>query len=200
MSRCPGERSASAQNPHTGRLECPLVWPGIRSRAEIVHPRVRHRLLVGAGIVSLVAGCGADAGPEPDDPAKPARTHTPAQFTESIAWLGPRYGDLRFHSVDRSLRPLVVVNYGDPRPPDPGSGDWWHFSLTVTTAPRRQETRRRLQRSLGAGAPVALGTRYGCRQPRGPARIAVLTATKRFEITGDDCRDLLRASRYLRVA
>lgn len=167
---------------------------------EIVHPRVKHRLLVGAGIASLVAGCGAELASESEDPPKPARTKTPVQFAESIAWLGPRYGKLRFHSVDRSRRPLVVVNYGDPRPPDPGSGDWWHFSLSVTTAPRRQETRRRLERSLGAGVPVSLGRRYGCREPHGPARIAVLTATKRLEITGSDCRELLRASRKLRLA
>jgi hypothetical protein len=151
-------------------------------------------------MAGLVAGCGADLGSQSEDPSRPARTPTPAQFAESIAWLGPRYGKLRFHSVDRSRRPLVVVNYGDPRPPDPGSGERWHFSLTVTTAPRRQQTRRRLQRSLAAGVPVALGTRYGCRQPHGPARIAVLTATKRVEITGSDCRDLLRASRSLRLA
>jgi hypothetical protein len=167
---------------------------------EIVHRRVKQRLLVGAGIASLVAGCGADLGSESADPPKPARTQTPVQFPGSIAWLGPRLGKLRFHSVDRSRRPLVVVNYGDPRPPDPGSGDWWHFALTVTTAPRRQETRRRLQRSLGAGVPVRLGTQYGCRQAHGPARIAVLTASNRVEITGSDCRDLLRASRNLRLA
>ncbi len=145
------------------------------------------------------------------NPIRPLSEHAADQSQSSagsgnegvraLLWkLGPRYGKLRFHSVDRSRRPLVVVNYGDPRPPDPGSGDWWHFSLTVTTAPRRQETRRRLQRSLGAGVPVALGTRYGCRKPHGPVRIAVLTAAKRLEITASDCRDLLRASRKLRLA
>jgi hypothetical protein len=101
--------------------------------------------------------------------------------------------------VDRRHPPLVVVNYGDPRPPDPGSGDAWHFSLTVTTAPRRQDTRHRLQRTLGTGMPVKLGTRYGCRQRRGPTRIAVLTATKRLELAGSECGDLLRASRELQL-
>jgi hypothetical protein len=168
--------------------------------SSIVHPRVKRRLLVAGCVASLVAGCGTDLGSGSEDPPKPARTKTPAQLAENIAWLGSRYGEMRFHSVDRSRRPVVVVNYGDPRPPDPGSGDWWHFSLTVTTAPRRPETRRRLQRSLGAGVAVRLGTRYGCRELRGPARIALLTVTKRLEITGIACRELLRASRQLRLS
>lgn len=139
------------------------------------------------------------------DPPKPARTSPPAHFDEKIAWLGQRYassryGNLRFHSVDRHRRPMVFVNYGEQTPPDPGRGDVWHFAMTVTTAPRRPQTRRRLQRSLGPGVPVKLGTRYGCRRSGGPRRIAVLTATLRFEIGGSDCRDLLRASHQLQLA
>ena len=166
----------------------------------IVHSRVTHRLLVAAGVASVLAGCGAELGSEAEAPRKPTRTQTPVHFADSTAWLGPLYGKLRFHSVRRSRRPLVVVNYGDPRPHDPGSGDGWRFSLTVTTAPRRGETRRRLQRVLGAGVPAPLGTRYGCRHAHAPARIAVLTATKRLEITGRDCRHLIRASRHLQLA
>ncbi len=150
-------------------------------------------------LVLAVAACG-DSDPIFDDPQKPARTRPPAHDAQKIAWLGRRHGDLRFHSVDRHVRPLVRVNYGEPTPPDPGSGDTWHFALTVTTAPRRPQTRRRLQRSLGAGVPANLGIRYGCRHSTGPMRIAILTATRRYEIAGGECSALLRASRELRLA
>jgi hypothetical protein len=160
--------------------------------------RATQRLLIGASAASVVAGIAA-CGAELEDPPEPARTQTPARSAGKVAWLGPRFGELRFHSVARGPRRVVVVNYGDPRPPDPGSGDWWHFPLTVSTAPRRPQTRGRLQRSLGAGKAARLGTRYGCRRADGPARVAVLTATRRLEITGVECPDLLRASRRLRL-
>lgn len=147
----------------------------------------------------MLSACG-DSDLAFDDPPRPARTGPPAHDQQKLAWLGPRHGDLRFHSVDRSTRHRVVVNYGEPTPPDPGSGDTWHFALTVATAPRGRQTRRRLQRSLGAGVPSHLGIRYGCRHSSPPLRVVVLTADRRYEITGRNCSDLLRAGRALRPA
>jgi len=155
-------------------------------------------LLRAAAAVAIAIGVGGCESVTDADPPEPARTPPPSQSDGNIAWLGARYGDLGFHSVDQHLRPAVFVNYGDPTPPDPGSGDVWHFPLQVMTAPRRAETRRRLQRSLGAGIMTKLGISYGCRHPQRPRRVAVLTATQRIEITGRDCPDLLRASRHLR--
>ena len=94
-------------------------------------------------------------------------------------------------------RGALPIRLGERAPPDPGSGDVWHFALTVSTAPRRRTTKRRLQRTLGTGVPVPLGTRYGCRYADAPRRVAVLTATVRIEITGLDCSQLLAASREL---
>lgn len=156
-------------------------------------------LLRAAAAVVVAIGVGACDSVTDDDPPKPVRTPPPSPSDGNIAWLGARYGDLRFHSVDKHLRPALFVNYGDPTPPDPGSGDVWHFPLQVMTAPRRAETRRRLQRSLGSGVVTKLGVRYGCRRSQGPQRVGVLTATQRIEITGRGCPDLLRASRHLKL-
>ena len=156
-------------------------------------------MLRAATAVVVAIGVSACDSVTDDGPPKPGRTSPPSASDGNIAWLGARYGELRFHSVDEHLRPALLVNYGDPTPPDPGSGDVWHFPLQVMTAPRRAETRQRLQRSLGAGGLTKLGTRYGCRRPHGPRRVAVLTETRRIEISGRDCPDLLRASRHLRL-
>jgi hypothetical protein len=158
-----------------------------------------------AAAVALVAsfglsGCGDELALDLDDPPRPQRTQPPTQLEAKIAWLGTEFGELSFHSVDRHLPPLSIVRYGEPTPPDPGSGDVWHFALTVSTAPRRRTTKGRLQRSLGTGVPVQLGTRYGCRHADDPRRVAVLTAAVRIEITGLDCSQLLAASRKLTIA
>ena len=158
------------------------------------------RAATAVAIAISVGGCQSVTGADPPEPARtPPRTPPPSQSDGNIAWLGVRYGDLGFHSVDKDLRPVVVVNYGDPTLPDRGSGDVWHFPLQVLAAPRRAETRRRLQRFLGAGVVTKLGISYGCRHPQDLDALPVLTATHRIEITGRDCPDLLRASRQLRL-
>lgn len=158
------------------------------------------RAVAVAFVVALgFSACGDELALEFDHPPKPQRTQPPTHIEEKVGWLGERYGDLRFHSVDQRRRPSIVVRYGDPSPPDPGSGDDWHFPLTVSTTPRRQTTKRRLQRSLGTGVPVQLGTTYGCRRADAPRRVAVLTATMRIEISGGDCSQLLGASRELSI-
>lgn len=161
---------------------------------------VSRRVLLRAAVASLVAiGVGACDSVSDDGPPKRARTPPPSQGDGNIAWVGARYGDLRFCSVDEHPRSALFVNYGEPTPPDPGSGDVWHFPLQVMTAPRRADTGRRLQRSLGTGVVTKRGIRFGCRRSQGPQRVAVLTATQRIEITGSDCPGLLRASRQLRL-
>jgi len=75
-------------------------------------------------VASVVIGglgfsaCGGEPGLGAEDPPRPERTKPPTQFAQRIAWLGSLYADRSFHSVDRRHRPLVVVNYGEPRPPD----------------------------------------------------------------------------------
>lgn len=132
-----------------------------------------------------------DAGPEPK------RTPPPSNRGTRVAWLGPQYSGLRFHSV--SYGRLARVNYGKPTARDPCSGSGYSFDISVLTAPRRPETRRRLQRSLGAGVPAAVGARYGCRRSDNP-RIALLGATVRIEVTGATCEESIAASRELRLA
>jgi len=161
--------------------------------------RASHALLATTAAIVLVLGvsaCAGDIDSAFEDPPRPARTGPPARTGE--AWLGPRHGGLRFYGVQRDRR-QVLVNYGEPTPPDPGSGDWWHFPLTVSTAPRRPQTRGRLQRSLGEGVAVRLGTRFGCRAAARPRRIAVLTRTVRIEVNGLSCAGLRRAARALRL-
>lgn len=176
-----------------------------RGRRVISCDRGRVGGTLSAAAVGLIAtfglaACGDQLALDLNDPPRPQRTQPPTQLEAKIAWLGPRFGQLRFHSVDRHPPPLIFVRYGEPTPPDPGSGDVWHFALTVSTAPRRQTTARRLRRTLGTGVPVQLGTRYGCRHADAPRRVAVLTATVRIEITRLDCSQLLAASRKLTIA
>lgn len=132
-----------------------------------------------------------DAGPEPK------RTPPPSSRGTRVAWLGPQYSGMRFHSV--SYGRLARVNYGKPTARDPCSGSGYSFDMSVLTAPRRPETRRRLRRSLGAGVPARVGTRYGCRRSDNP-RIALLGATVRIEVTGATCQESIAASRELRLA
>jgi hypothetical protein len=156
---------------------------------------------LGLGLGLGLSACGDSPALDQPEVPKPARTPPPTRAGEQIAWVGLRYSGLRFHSVQRAGRgPVFAVHYGEPLEVDTGSGREWHFALTVVTAPRREETRRRVRRSLGAGVPVRRGTRYGCRRPGDRARIVVLTATQRFELTGGSCATILRASQDLRRA
>lgn len=170
------------------------------------------RLKVFVAIVASVAACvvaavvlgnildsavseqlqACDPGP------KPARTPPPSdRGATPVAWLGPQYLGLRFHSV--SYGRLAQVNYGNPMVRDACSGSGYHFDISVLTAVRRPETRRRLRRSLGAGVPTRLGTRYGCRRSENP-RIALLTPSMRIEVIGITCDQSIAASRQLRLA
>jgi len=153
-----------------------------------------------ASVAVGLSACSSDPEGALDcDPGpKPTPSAPPTSRGDTIGWLGLRYGKLRFHSVSRDSSG-VSVNYGTPRPIDPCSGVGYSFPITVLTASRRPETRRRLQRRLGAGVRVKHGIRYGCRRAHGPARIAVLTATLRIEIINGECGALLRASRALRL-
>lgn len=149
------------------------------------------------GIIVLDSAVG-DRSDECDPGPMPARTPPPAdRGATPVAWLGPQHLGLRFHSV--SYRRLAQVNYGNPIVRDACSGSGYHFDISVLTAARRPETRRRLRRSLGAGVPTRLGTRYGCRRSANP-RIALLRATIRIEVIGITCDQSIAASRQLRPA
>lgn len=153
-------------------------------------------VVVVVGIVALDSAVSEQS--ETCDPGpKPARTRPPSdRGATPVAWLGPQYLGLRFHSV--SYRRLAQVNYGNPMVRDACSGSGYHFDISVLTAARRPETRRRLRRSLGAGVPTRLGTRYGCRSEN--PRIALLRATMRIEVIGITCDQSIAASRQLRLA
>ena len=154
---------------------------------------------VGVGVGSIIAVYSdsevqkaCDAGP------KPKRTQPPdSRGGTSVAWLGPQYGGLRFHSV--SYGRVARVNYGEPTARDPCSGSGYSFDVSVLTAPRRPETRRRLRQSLGAGVPATVGTRYGCRRSDNP-RIALLRTTVRIEVMATTCDQSIAAGRKLRLA
>ena len=129
---------------------------------------------------------------------EPKRTPPPShRDSRPVAWLGPQYGGLRFHSV--SYGRVARVNYGEPTARDPCSGSGYSFDISVLTAPRRPETRRRLRRSLGVGVPATVGTRYGCQRSDNP-RIALLRTTVRIEVMGTTCHQSIAASRKLRLA
>lgn len=78
-------------------------------------------LLRAATAVVVAIGVGACDSFTDDDPPTPVRTPPPSPSDGNIAWLGARYGDLRFHSVDEHLRPALFVNYGILRRPIPAA-------------------------------------------------------------------------------
>jgi len=154
--------------------------------------------VVAVVVVAIVALDSLSDGPDLCDPGpKPARTAPPSEIGVPVAWLGPQYRGLRFHSV--IYRRPVEVNYGEPVTGESCASGGYFFEIRVLSAPRRPQTRRRLRRSLGAGVPATLGTRYGCRRSAWP-RIAVLRATIRIEVIGRRCEESITASRSLRLA
>lgn len=154
--------------------------------------------VAGVVVAGIIALDSLSDGPDLCDPGpKPARTPPPSQRAVPVAWLGPQYSGLRFHSV--TYRRAVEINYGEPVTGESCASGGYFFELRVLTAPRRPETRRRLRRSLGAGVPTTLGTRYGCRRSEWP-RIAILRATMRIEVIGRTCEQSIAASRGLRLA
>lgn len=169
------------------------------SRLSVVVALTLTAFVVVVVVLGILALDSATSGQsEACDPGlKPARTQPPSQRGATpVAWLGPQYNGLRFHSVSYG-RP-VEVNYGDPMVRDACSGSGYHFNISVLTAPRRAETRRRLRRALGPGVPTTLGTRYGCRRSDNP-RIALLRATIRIEVIGMTCEESIAAARSLRL-
>ena len=187
--------AAYPQDPSHRRLTRAPRWTACTTTRRTTALLGARAAVVGALALSGCGGFSSDF----EDPPKPAKTAPPTRSDITTAWLGPRFRTMRFHRVERHPRTGVSVYYGEPRPPDPGSGDIWRFPLTISTAPRRPQTRQRLRRSLGAGVNTKLGTRYGCRRAGDPRRVSVLTATVRIEITGVDCPDLIKASRQLRL-
>lgn len=171
----------------------------MRRPALIAASAVAALVVVGLGVGSIIAVYSdsevqkaCDAGP------KPKRTQPPeSRGGTSVAWLGPLYGGLRFHSV--SYGRVARVNYGEPTAHDPCSGSGYSFDMSVLTARRRPETRRRLRQSLGAGVPASIGTRYGCQRSDNP-RIALLRTTVRIEVMATTCDQSIAASRKLWIA
>lgn len=149
-------------------------------------------------LVGIVLDSFSDEHSELCDPGpKPARTPPPSERAVPVAWLGSQYSGLRFHSA--IYRRPVEVNYGEPVTGESCASGGYFFAISVLTAPRRPETRRRLRRSLGPGVRTTRGTRYGCRRSESP-RIALLSATIRIEVIGTTCRESIAASRSLRLA
>ena len=168
----------------------------VRLLALIVASAIAALVVVALGLAGFVAlysndEVTCDAGP------KPKRTPPPARRSTSVAWLGPQYNGLRFHSVSYG-RP-ARVNYGEPRALDACSGYGYSFDMSVLTAPRRPETRRRLRRARGPGVRTTRGMRYGCRRSDNP-RIALIDKRLRVEVMANTCAESIAASRHVRLA